>query len=56
MSNARELLKAWEDARTPLWRSPRCLEMLLESITIGFEPEHFVICIASVEEYIDQVA
>ena len=24
MSNARKLLKAWEDERTPLWHSPRC--------------------------------
>ena len=55
-SNAHELLKAWEDERTPLWHSPICIEMFLESITIGFVPERFAICISSVKEWIDQAA
>ena len=32
------------------------IEVFLESITLGFEPERFVICIISDREYIDQVA
>ena len=32
------------------------IEMFLESITTGFEPERFVIYITSIKEWIDQVA
>ena len=46
-----KLLKAWEDERPSLHGIVQdAIEMFLESITIGFEPERFSICITSDKE------
>ena len=49
IANTYKLLKAWEDERTPLLCSFRCHRDVLESVSTGFEPKRFAICIASVK-------
>ena len=56
MGKAHKQLKAWEDKKPPYIIVQDARETFLQSITIGFEPEHFIICIVSNREQIDQVA
>ena len=50
MGNACELLKHGSMKELHLSIVKNAIKISLESITIGFEPEYFVICITSVKE------